>query len=92
LIVQFRKGDAFRIAIELFVLLLLVSHFTEFTLGVGQAKRNKMLDGGIRASPLRSRTRLKSTWRQGTSFRIPAAETRKYSRAGSRHYKKFKIF
>jgi len=31
---------------------LFVSHFTDFTLGIGQAKRNKTLDGGIRASPL----------------------------------------
>ena len=30
MIVQFRKGDAFRIAIELFVLLF-VGHWTEFT-------------------------------------------------------------
>jgi hypothetical protein len=32
---------------------LFVSHFTEFTLWAGQAKRNKTLDRGIRASPLR---------------------------------------
>src|SRR5713101_8053008 len=50
-IVQFRKGDTFRIAIELFVLLL-VSHFREFTPGAGQAKRNKTPERGICASPL----------------------------------------
>jgi hypothetical protein len=56
-IVQFRKRDAFRVAIKLFILLL-VSHFTEFTLCGRQSNRNKTLDRGIRASPLRFKRRL----------------------------------
>ena len=50
MIVQFRKGDTFRIAIELFVLLF-VGHSTEFTPGTRQAKQNKdrisLLLGGL---------------------------------------------
>jgi hypothetical protein len=33
--------------------LLVVAHFREFTLGVGEAKRNETLDRGIHASTLR---------------------------------------
>src|SRR5438046_4668374 len=51
-IVQFRKGDTFRIAIELFVLLF-VSHFTEFTPRGRQSNRNEALGRGIRAPHLR---------------------------------------
>jgi len=56
-IIQFRKGDAFRVAIKLFILLL-VSHFTQFTSRCGQANRNNTPVRGIRASPLRLKRRL----------------------------------
>jgi hypothetical protein len=51
-IVEFRKGNAFSIAVKLFVLLL-VSHFTEFTPRGRQSNRNETLDRGIRASLVR---------------------------------------
>jgi hypothetical protein len=49
-IIQFRKSYALRIAIELFVLLL-VSHFKEFTLRALQSSRNESLDRGIYVPP-----------------------------------------
>ena len=85
MIVQFRKGDAFRIAIELFILLL-VSHFTQFTPRAGQAKRNKTLERGIRFSPKVEEAAVVSQYFGCMGYvRSPQFESEEFGFSAARH-------